>query len=91
MKYGEPGVGEVAPATPAFRQMRQLHRIGESLLNGLTSEVGVAQPLSPGVGPPRTIRGRSEAPGAGSRVDLAETSGMRPPKQPASRVGFAPI
>ena len=91
MKYGEPGVGQFAPATPACRQLSPFHRIGDSLLNGLTAEIGVVQPLSPGIGPPRNIRGPGEAPGADRGADIAETSSVRPAEQPAASVGFAPV
>jgi hypothetical protein len=55
------------------------------------SEIGVTQPLCPGIGPPCDIHWLSEAPGAGLGVDIAEAGGLRPAEQPASRIGFAPF
>ncbi len=65
MEDREPGARELRPAPPAPRQLNQFRRLGESSLDGLMREVGMAQSLCPGIGPPHNVRGRGEAPGAG--------------------------
>src|SRR5215213_9904996 len=56
------------------------------MLDGLLTEIGLAQPRRPGFRPPGDICRCCEAPGAGRGFDVAKTSCTRPAQQAASGV-----
>jgi hypothetical protein len=65
MEDCEPSARVGRPAPPPPRELSKFRRLRESSLDGLMCEVGMAQPICPGIGPPLKVLGRGKAPGVG--------------------------
>lgn len=55
VQNGKPGVGQPSPIEPALSYSGQFRGVGEPACLGLPTEIGLAQPLGPGLGPPGEI------------------------------------
>ena len=89
MEDGEPGAGESAQRRQPSASRASSAGSESPRSDGLMSEIRLTK-LGPGIGPPPKIRVRRKAPGAGRRVDIAETR-YAPAQQPASGVRFTPV